>query len=136
MSDESKPKRIIGKRIRVVIGEEVPKKDEDNSTVVGEDTLVHVRPEELGEGTQVVGEQVTLVIGDPRPVELIKTTMTRAQELNLPNSRRIIGLGQSALSVQDKPTFKKRLSAFIKECENLAPLAMLVMELVKIYNGL
>ena len=136
MSDNSKPKRIIGKRIRVVIGEEVPKKDEDNSTVVGEDTLVHVRPEELEEGTQVVGEQVTLVIGDPRPVELIKAMMTRAQELNLPNRKRIIALGQSALSAQDKPAFKERLSVFIKECKNLAPFAMLVIELVKIYSGL
>ena len=136
MSEESKPKRIIGKRIRLVIGNEVPKNDEDNSTVVGEDTLVHVRPEELEEGTQVVGEQVTVVIGDPRPVELIKATITRAQELNLSNSKRIIDLGQSALSAQDKPTFKKRLSAFIKECRDLAPLATLVIELLKIYNGL
>jgi len=136
MSDESKPKRIIGKRIRVVIGEEIPKNDENNSTVVGEDTLVHVRPEELEEGTQVVGEQVTLVIGDPRPAKLIEAVMTRAQELNLTNSGRIIDLGHSALTAQDKPTFKKRLSVLIEECKNLAPLAMLVIELVKIYNGL
>ena len=134
MSD-NKPKRIIGKRIRPVIGDEVPKEDE-NSTVVGQDTLVHVRPEELEEGTQVVGEQVTLVIGGSRPVELINAAMKRAKELNLPNSERITDLGKSALSAQDKLTFKERLSVFIKECKELAPLAVFVTELIKLYSGL
>ena len=134
MSD-NKPKRIIGKRVRLVIGDEVPTEDE-NSTVVGQDTLVHVRPEQLEEDTYVVGEQITLVIGDSGPVELIKATMKRAKELNLPDSRRITDLGNSALSAQDKPTFKSRLSVFIKQCKDLAPLAVLVNELVKTYYGM
>ena len=97
MSDERKPKRIIGKRVCLVIGNEVPKEDE-NSTVVGQDTLVHVRPEQLEEGTQVVGEQVTLVIGDSRPVELIKAAMKQAQEVDPVGSKEIVKLGKSVLS--------------------------------------
>jgi hypothetical protein len=77
MSDEGKPRKIIGKRVRVVIGDSAPQED-DNSTVLGEDTLVHVRPEELEEGAHVIGEQVTVVVGDPRPVELIKAAMKKA----------------------------------------------------------
>ena len=132
---ENKPKRIIGKRVRLVIGNEVPKEDED-STVVGQDTLVHVRPEQLEEGTQVVGEQVTLVIGDSRPVELIKAAMKQAQEVDPVGSKEIVELGESALSAQDKPTFKARLALFIEKCKDLAPLAVLAVKLLEIYNGM
>jgi hypothetical protein len=135
MSGGRKPKRIIGKRTRVVVGEEVPKEDDD-STVLGEDTLVHVRPEELEEGTQVIGEQVTLVIGDPKPAELIKAAMKKSQEVDPVRSKDIVELGRSALTAQDKPTFKARLGAFIEKCRDWAPLATLVLELVKVYNGL
>jgi hypothetical protein len=135
MSDERKPKRIIGKRIRLVIGEEIPREN-DNSTVVGQDTLVHVRPEELEKGTQVIGEQVTLVIGDSKPVELIKAAIKKAKEVDPVGSKDIAELGGSALSAQDKPTFKARLGVFIEKCKDLAPLATLVIELVKIYQGL
>ena len=135
MPGNNKPKRIIGKRVRLVIGEEVPKED-NNSTVIGEDTLVHVRPEELEEGTQVVGEQVTLVIGDPEPVELVKAVMKRAQERNLPRSQEIATLGKSVLSAQNKSTFKTRLGTFIEKCKDLAPLATLVIKLVETYNSL
>ncbi len=134
MSD-NKPKRIIGKRVRVVIGEEVPKED-DNTTVLGEDTLVHVRPEELEEGTQVVGEQITLVVGNSKPVELIKAAMKQAQAVDPTGSKDIIEAGRSALSSQDKPTFKARLGVFIDKCRDLAPLAMLVVKLVDIHNGM
>jgi len=99
-----KPRRIIGKRIRLVIGEEVPKEN-DTSTVLGEDTLVHVRPEELEEGTQVVGEQITLVVGNSKPVELIKAAMKQAQEINPAGSKDIIEAGKSALSSQDRADF-------------------------------
>jgi len=132
---DNKPKRIIGKRIRLVIGEEVPKED-NNSTVLGEDTLVHVRPEQLEEGTQVVGEQVTLVIGDSKPFELIKAAMKRAEELNLPGNEEIVALGKSALSTQNKSAFKTSLWAFTEKCKDLAPLAVLVKSLIEIYNGL
>ena len=132
---ENKPKRIIGKRVRLVIGNEVPKEDED-STVVGQDTLVHVRPEQLEEGTQVVGEQVTLVIGDSRPVELIKAAMKQAQEVDPVGSKEIVELGESVLSAQDKPTFKARLAVFIEKCKDLAPLAVLAVKLLEIYNGM
>jgi hypothetical protein len=132
MSD-NKPKKIIGKRVRLVIGDEVPKEDE-NSTVVGQDTLVHVKPEQLEEGTQVVGEQVTLVIGNSRPVELIKAAMKQAQEVDPIGSKEIVKLGKSALSAQDKTTFKTRLDVFIKKCKDLAPLAGLVLKLIEVYN--
>jgi len=135
MTENNRPKRIIGKRVRVVIGEEVPKED-NNSTVVGEDTLVHVRPEELEEGTQVVGEQVTLVIGDPKPVELIKAAMEKAQEVESASTKEVIAAGKSVLSAEDKPTFKARLGVFIEKCRDVAPLAMIVIKLVEIYNGL
>jgi hypothetical protein len=135
MLDERKPKRIIGKRIRVVIGEEVLKEDDD-STVLGEDTLVHVRPEELEEGTQVIGEQVSLVIGNPKPVELIKAAIKKAQEVDPVRSKDIVKLGESVLAAQDKPTFKTRLGIFIEKCRDWAPLATLVLELVKIHRGL
>ena len=134
MSD-NKPKRIIGKRVRLVIGGEVPKED-DNSTVVGQDTLVHVRPEQLEKDTQVIGEQVTLVIGDSKPVELIKAAIKKAQEVDPVGSKDIVELGRSTLAAQDKPTFKARLGVFIEKCKDWAPLATLVIELVKTYNGL
>jgi len=135
MSDEMKPKRIIGKRVRVVIGDEIPKEDDD-STVLGQDTLVHVRPEELEKGTQVIGEQVTLVVGNPRPVELIKATIKKAQEVDPAGSKEIVELGRSALAAKDKPTFKARLGVFIEKCKDWAPLATLAIELVKIHQGL
>lgn len=135
MSDERKPKRIIGKRVRVVIGDEIPKED-DNSTVLGQDTLVHVRPEELEKDTQVIGEQVTLVVGSSKPVELIKATIKKAQEVDPAGSKDIVALGRSALVAKDKPTFKTRLGVFIEKSKNLAPLATLVIELVKIHQGL
>ena len=131
--DDNKPKRIIGKRVRLVIGEEVPKQDDD-STVVGEDTLVHVRPEELEEGTQVVGEQITLIVGDPEPIKLIKAAMKRAEDLNLSSKHEIVALGKYVLSAQDKPSFKTRMSAFIEKCKEFAPLAGLAKSLLEIYN--
>ena len=132
---ENKPKRIIGKRVRLVIGDEVPKEDED-STFVGQDTLVHVRPEQLEEGTQVVGEQVTLVIGDSKPVELIKAVMKRAKEVDPVGSKEIVELGKSAMTAQDKPTFKVRLAVFIDKCKDWAPLTTLVVKLIEIQQGL
>ena len=135
MSD-NKPKRIIGKRIRLVIGNEVPKEDDEDSTVVGQDTLVHVRPEEIEEGTQVVGEQITLIIGDSRPADIIRAVMKRAQEADPIRSKEIVELGKSILNAEDKPTFKSRLTVFINKCKDWAPLAALVVKLVEIQQKL
>ena len=135
MSD-NKPKRIIGKRVRLVIGNEVPENDDEDSTVVGQDTLVHVRPEQLEEGTQVVGEQVTLIVGDSRPAEIIKDVMKKAQEVDPVGSKEIVELGKSTLSAEDKPAFKARLALFTDKCKDWAPLAMLVVKLIEIQKGL
>ena len=135
MSDEKKPKRIIGMRSRVVIGDEVPKEDE-NTEVIGQDVLVHVKPDQLEEGMEIIGIASTLVVAGSSAGELIQATMKRAKELGLPESKRITDLGKSALSAQDKPTFKAGLSVFIEKCKDLAPLATLVIKLVETYNGL
>ena len=135
MSDEKKPKRIIGMRSRVVIGDGVPKEDE-NTEVIGQDVLVHVTPDQLEEGMEIVGVASTVVIAGSSAGELIQVTMKRAKELGLPESKRITELGKSALSAQDKSTFKARLAVFIDKCKDLAPLAMLVIRLVEIQNGL
>jgi hypothetical protein len=135
MSD-NKPKRIIGKRVRLVIGNEVPKEEDEDSTVIGQDTLTHVRPEEIEEGTQVVGEQITLIIGDSRPADIIKAVMKRAQETDPIRSKEIVELGKSALNAEDKPTFKSRLMLFINKCKDWAPLAALVVKLIEIQQKL
>jgi len=132
----NKPKRIIGKRVRLVIGNEVPKEGDEDSTFVGQDTLVHVRPEEIEEGTQVVGEQITLIIGDSRPSEIIKAVMKRAQEVDPVGSKEIVKLGKSTLAAKDRPTFKSRLALFIDKCKDWAPLAMLIVKLIEIQQKL
>jgi len=137
MPNQKKPKKIIGKRIRLVIGEEIPKED-DSTSIVGQDTLLHVRPEEIEENTQIIGEQVSLVVGDSKPAELIKGVIKRAQETDPKGSREIVELGKSVLSSQDKPVFKKRLAIFIEKCREEAQkwawLAPIIIELAKIQN--
>jgi len=135
MSDKKKPKRIIGMRSRVVIGDEVPEDDEDTE-VLGQDVLVHVKPDQLEEGMEIVGVASTVVVGGLSASQLIQATMERAKELDLSDSKKIIDLGKSALSAQDKLTFKTRLAVFIERCKDLAPLAMLVKSLLEIYNGI
>ena len=135
MADKEKPKRIIGMRSRVVIGNEVPEDDSDTK-VLGQDVLVHVKPDQLEEGMEIVGVASTVVVGGSSASELIQATMERAKELDLPDSKKIIDLGKSALSAQDEPTFKTRLAVFIEQCKSVAPLAVLVVKLVEAYAGM
>ena len=135
MSDEKRPKRIIGIRSRVVIGNKVPEDDEDTK-VLGQDVLVHVTPDQLEEGMEIVGISSQVVVGDSSANELIKTAMKQAQEADPEGSKEIVELGRSALSAQDKPGLKSRLAMFIDKCRDLAPLAAIVIKLVEVYNGI
>ena len=87
MADKEKPKRIIGMRSRVVIGNEVPEDDSDTK-VLGQDVLVHVKPDQLEEGMEIVGVASTVVVGGSSASELIQATMERAKELDLPDSKK------------------------------------------------
>ena len=53
---------IIGKRVRVIIGNEMPVEDDEN-TIVGQDTNLAVSPEEL-QGKTIIGEKIEMHIGD------------------------------------------------------------------------
>ena len=135
MSGEKNPKRIIGMRSRVVIGDEVPEENE-NTEVIGQDILVHVKPDQIEEGMEIVGVASEVVVAGSSASDIIQAMMKRAKEFDLPDTKRITELGKSALSAQDKPTFKARLAEFIEKCKGLAPLAVLVKNLIEIYNGL
>jgi hypothetical protein len=135
MSDDKKPKRIVGMRSRVVIGDEVPE-DDENIEVLGQDVLVHVKPDQLEEGMEIVGVSSEVVVGGSRVSELIKTAMKQAQEVDPEGSKEIVEFGESALSAQDKPSLKERLAIFIEKCKDLAPLAAIVIKLVEVYHGM
>ena len=135
MSNQKKPRKIIGKRVRLVIGEKIPKEEDDSTSIIGQDTLLHVRPEEIEEDTQIIGEQVWLVVGNSKPAELIRGVIKRAQETDPKESKEIVELGKSVLSSQDKLVFKRRLAIFIEKCREKAQkwawLAPIVIELAK-----
>jgi hypothetical protein len=135
MSDKKKPKRIVGMRSRVVIGDKVPEEDE-NTEVLGQDVLVHISPDHFEEGMEIVGVSSQVVVGGSSVSDLIKTAMKQAQGVDPEGSKEIVELGKSALSAQDGPNLKSRLAIFIEKCKDLAPLAAIVIKLVEVYNGM
>ncbi len=58
------PRKIIGKKITVSVGGEPPK--DDPNEIVGESTTVHVPSSEVGKHDRIVGEEIKVIVGDPK----------------------------------------------------------------------
>ena len=57
-----KPKKIIGKRVRVIVGDKAHFEDDEDVIVLGEDTTLIIGKEEAKDAT-IIGEQIYVQLG-------------------------------------------------------------------------
>jgi hypothetical protein len=101
---------FIGKRVRLIIGEDEPPKD-DPGTIIGQDTTVHVKPEDLKKYGNVVGEEVILQVGDDINTHVNKI-IGELQHSKDPNKDEAIELAQEILEASDISQRKGKVEKF------------------------
>ena len=125
-------KNLIGKRVRVQIGGE-PSKDDDPNTVIGQDTYVHVPEKELHKYDKIVGEEVTLKVGDiNEPIKKIIEVMQGSDESK---KEEIIRLSNDILKESDKKNKLEKIKHLISFASGIATIATFIMDL-KTRSGL
>ncbi|MBN1805163.1 MAG: hypothetical protein JW837_07930 [Sedimentisphaerales bacterium] len=101
---------FIGKRVRLVISRDEPPKD-DPGTVIGQDTTVHVRPEDLQKYGKVVGEEVILQVGCDVNTHVNKI-IDELQDSEEPYKDKAIELAKEILKVCDISQRKGKIEKF------------------------
>ena len=119
-------KKLIGKRVRLHIGNKPPE-DDDPDTIIGEDTTVHVTPDELHKYDKIVGEEVTLMIGDiNEPIQKIIQTIDNSDE---PQKDEIIKLCREIITEENKKTKSEKIQSLISISSGIISIATFVTDL-------
>jgi len=124
-------KDLIGKRVRVQIGGEPPK---DDDAIVGEDTTVHVRSEDVHKYGSIVGEKVELRVGGEID-STIKNILSAIENSQEERRDEIITICKEILSEQDQDMRIKKIGTLVSIGSGLAAIAQFIIQL-KTMTGL
>ena len=117
-------KEFIGKRIRLQIGGEPTKDDEDK--IIGED--VHVPAHELKNYSCITGEKIELLLGGDvnGVVRDIMSTIERSGETQKAD---IVSICKQILDEQNTDAKAKRIATLVTICSGIASIAQFVLRL-------
>lgn len=119
-------RKIIGKQVRVQIGGELPKNDDD--AIVGQDVTVHVPEKDLGKYDHIVGEQVELRVGGD--IDSVVTKVLRTIEASIaPQKEQIALVCREILAEQDQRRKTEKANTLISIGSGVATIAQFLMQL-------
>ncbi len=118
-------KKLIGKRVRLVLGGDIPADDPD--TVIGQDTTVHVPSNELHKYEKIVGEEVSLRVGDinqdlEKVVDIIQTT-------DEPNKNEIIRVSKEIMNESNNDEKIEKVNTLISLAAGITSIASTIIDI-------
>ena len=132
ISNTKKKKTIIGKRVRVVVGNTTQFKDNNNVVILGEDTTLVVSSEEAKEAERIVGEEIIVHVGDfDRIIRRIDEKEYIDARTKEDLKRRIVELEEELRGDRNKDKIK-RILKYIKD--NATWLVPVISDLLKTYT--
>jgi len=119
-------KDFIGKRVRLTIGNTPPPKDEN--VIIGEDTDVHITPEEAAKYQNITGEKVEVRIGgDPDPI--VNEILSAIEKTDEADKEKIIAICQEILDENDKEQKTSKIGSLISMGAEIAAIAQFCFQL-------
>ena len=119
-------KDFIGKRVRLTIGKNPPPKDDD--VVIGDDTDVHITPEEASKYQNIYGEKVELRIGDETD-SIVQDIISTIEKTNEEEKEKIISICKDILKEQDKQVKPQKISTLVAIGSGIASIAQFCIQL-------
>lgn len=118
-------KKFIGKRVRLVLGGDVPVDQPD--TIIGQDTTVHVPSGDLHKYDKIVGEEVSLRIGDlNQDLQKIVDTLESSEE---PNKKEIIRVSKEIMKESNKQTKIEKAKTLISLASGISSIALTIIDI-------
>ena len=119
-------KKLIGKRVRVQIGG-TPPQDDNEDTIIGEDTTVHVPNDELHKYGKIIGEEVTLTVGNiDEPIQKILQVMQNSNETE---KEKIIELSKEIINESNKNVKLEKAKSLISIASGITSISMFIIDL-------
>jgi len=119
-------KDFIGKRVRLTIGKNPPPKDDD--VVIGDDTDVHITPEEASKYQNIYGEKVELRIGDETD-SIVQDIISTIEKTNEEEKEKIISICKDILKERDKQVKPQKISTLVAIGSGIASIAQFCIQL-------
>ena len=119
-------KDFIGKRVRLTIGKNPPPKDD--GVVIGDDTDVHITPEEASKYQNIYGEKVELRIGD-QTNSIVENIISIIKGTNEEEKGKIVSICKDILKEKDKQTKRHKIKNLIAMGSGIASIAQFCIQL-------
>jgi len=119
-------KEFIGKRIRLQIGGEPTKDDEDK--IIGEDVNVHVPAHELRDYSCITGEKVELILGG-KVDDVVRNIMSAIQRSAEGQKAAVVSICNDILAEQDATAKAKHIATLVSIGSGIATIAQFILEL-------
>lgn len=119
-------KDFIGKRVRLTIGKNPPPKDDN--VVIGDDTDVHITPEEASKFQNIYGEKVELRIGD-QTNSIVENIISIIEGTNEEEKGKIVSICKDILEERDKQTKRHKIKNLVAIGSGIASIAQFCLQL-------
>lgn len=118
-------KNFIGKRVRLVLGGDIPADDPD--TVIGQDTTVHVPSNDLNKYDKIVGEEVSLRVGDiNQDLQTVINTIQNTDELE---KDEIIRVSREIINESNKDKKIEKVNMLISITAGITSIASTIVDI-------
>jgi len=120
-------KKLIGKRVRLIIGDG-PIPEDEPGTIIGEDNTIKITSEEAKKYETIIGEEVRLTIGNDvnKSIENIIDTLKNSDN---PQKEVIIKLSEEILKEKDPQNKKEKIEKLVSIGAGIASISMFIFEL-------
>jgi len=119
---------LIGKRIRVVVGDKIPE-DKHKNAIIGDDNLVHVTSKEAKNYDNIIGEKIEVSIGDID--KNVKEIVEKIEKIEHPKKEEIVSLAKEILKEQNKQNKNDKIRKLIEITKNISIVALNVQNIMR-----
>jgi len=124
-------KGLVGKRVRLQIGGEPPKEDDE---IVGDDVSVYVSSEDVDKYDSITGEKVEVRIGGDVD-QMVREIMSAAQSSQVERRDEIVGICREILEEEDQKSKLDKIATLISMGSGIATITQLIMQLQTLSTG-
>lgn len=122
-----KKKDIIGQRTRVQIGGKPPKEDD---AIVGEDVIVYVSSDAVGEYGSITGKKIEVRVGSDVD-EIVQEIMSTVQSSQAERRDEIVAICREILEEENRKSKLDKITTLISATSGIAQIAQLGIQLTQ-----
>jgi len=124
-------KSLVGKRVRLQIGGEPPKEDDE---IVGDDVSVYVSSEDVDRYDSITAEKVEVRIGGDVD-QIVREIMSTTQSSQVERRDEIVGMCREILEEEDQKSKLDKIATLISMGSGIATITQLIMQLQTLSTG-